>query len=280
MTFRRRLLDRNAFYWLTTRPRVRPLLTWGVLVCATLVWLGIGIKYPRDMFNEAMFVVMVLVWNGIIKVWVASESTRQIAMDRRSGSIELLLSTPLTVRDITHGLWLALRRQFGAPLLVVLVAECLLMVLGAREVGGSDDRLVWIAVWVCGMAMLIADLVALYAVGLWQSAVAKAPAKAAGGTAFRILALPWIIFMLLGAAVVVADGLRIMRKVPGPDWVFWLGSWLFIGFALDLIFGLRAWTAVQSRFREVASQRVLAGGWGHALGRLFGRLKTGGTRNR
>jgi len=279
VAFRRRLLDHNAFYWLTTRPHFRVWLLWGVLLCPTLLWLGFGMKYPRDLFSPAMFVFMAITWNGILKAWVASEATRQVASDRRSGSIELLLSTPLTVTDITRGVWLSLKRQLQVPLILVLFGECLLLAVGAREVGGMDARILWDSVWACGMAMLIIDLAALYTVGLWQSAVAKGPAEAAGGTAFRILALPWILYMLLGAAVAVVEGLGWSRWLPDLGWMFWLGGWTLIGFAVDLFFGLRAWKAVHTRFREVASRQAPARGWGYALGRLVGSIKAGRTTN-
>jgi len=270
--FRRRLLDRNAFFWLSGRPRFKPGLVWAVFVGATLVWLGFGLKYPRDMFDPAMLIVVAGSWNFLLKGWLGSEATRQIAVDRHSGSIELLLSTPLRVSDISSGLGLSLKRQFGGPVVAVLCAECWLLLLGLDEVGRGDDRVAWIAVWICGMSMLVADLLALYAVGLWQSAVAKGPAQAAGGAVFRILALPWILYMLLGAVVAVADGLGILPALPMDDWVFWLVSWVLIGFAVDLFFGVRAWKAFHSRFREVASRRTSAAGWGAALGRLVGRL--------
>jgi hypothetical protein len=278
--FRRRLLGQNAFYWLAVRPRSRGTLLWVTLLAFTAVWLGFGIKYPRDMFDGPMFVMMALIWNGIIKSWIASESTRQIASDRKSGSIELLLSTPLTVQDMSRGLWLSLRRQCGVPLLLVLSAECVLMVLGAGLLDRGDHQVVWVGVWVCGMAMLVADVLALYAVGLWQSAVAKGPANAAGATAFRILVLPWILYMLLGAALVVADMLGVDSGLDDTNWVFWLGSWTVIGFGVDWVFGWRSWKSVQSRFRKAASQRVTARGWAYLLGRLFGRATANGDLKR
>jgi hypothetical protein len=274
--FRRRALDCNAFFWLSARPHFKPVLVWLVLIALTSVWIGLGLKYSSDLFDPFMFVLMALCWNGVLKVWAASEATRQIALDRRSGSIELLLSTPLTINDLTQGMWMSLRRQFEVPLLAVLAAEGLLLYLGAQEMKGMEDRVVWVAVGLCGMTMLVADLLAVYAVGMWQSAVAKGPAEAAGATAVRILALPWILYMLLGAAVMVADSAG-MSAVPDPEWLFWLGSWMMIGLGVDLVFGWRAWRAIHARFREAASQRPEPSGWGHALGRLFGRMKAGVT---
>jgi hypothetical protein len=277
--FRRRMLDLNAFFWLTARPRFKPGIVWAILIGLTGIWLGGGVKYPNEMFDPSMYVVMALLWNTVLKVWMTSEATRQVAQDRKSGSIELLLSTAITVRDIASGQWLSLRRQLGWPLLAVVAAELLLVFLGMKEVGGREDRVAWCAVWLCCLTMLIADLLTIPTVGLWQSAVARGPAEAAGATAFRILALPWILYMLLGAMVAVADGLGILRNLPNLEWVFWLGGWVFLGFLVNLFFGLRSWRAIHSRFREVASQRG-GRGWGHALGRLFETFRAQGKINR
>jgi hypothetical protein len=268
--FRTRLLERNAFLWLATRPRFRPAMLWLVLAALTALWLGFGMKYPRDMFHPTMFVFMALAWNGILKVGIASEASRQIASDRKSGSIELLLSTPLSTRDIQRGSWLALQRQFGLPILTVVVAECLLLVLGAHEIRQEDDRRVWIVIWISGLCMLMADVAALHIVGLWHSAVAKGPTEAAGATAFRILALPWILYMLLGAAVALTDGLGIFRGL-NLGWEFWLASYVVLGFGVDLLFGLKARNAMRTHFREMAAQRMAPRGWGAVLGRMFGR---------
>ncbi|MCU0787740.1 MAG: ABC transporter permease [Verrucomicrobia bacterium] len=270
MAFRRRLLDTNAFWWLTVRPLWRPLLVWAGIILPTALWLGFAMKYPDDMFDPAMFVVMALVWNGILKAWIASEATRQIAVDRKSGSIELLLSTALTTSDITDGLWRSLRRQFGGPLIVVLIAECVLLIVGTREIWGEEEKQLWVAVWLCGMGMLVADAVALYAVGLWQSAAAKGPAEAAGGTAFRVLALPWILYLMAGALLAVADVLGLRVEFPSPEWAVLVGGWLLIGLIVDLYFGLRAWRAVQSSFRETAATTPRSRGLGRFWGRLFG----------
>jgi hypothetical protein len=272
---RTRLLEINPFLWLSSRPLHKSILVWAVLLAVTLVWLGFGIKYPRDLFHHTMFVVMGLTWNSILKVWVASEATRQIALDRKSGAIELLLSTPLTVTDIARGLRLSLMRQFGVPVLVVLGAETILLVWGVGRIHATDAQVAWVTVWLFGMAMLPADLWALYAVGLWQSAVAKAPAQAAGGSAFRILALPWLLYMGLAAMVAMAEALGILRMLPNAGWFFWLASWGVIGFGVDALYGWRSWRAVQSQFREAASRQRPEGAWGASLGRFYGRMKAG-----
>lgn len=251
--FRAHALGRNAFFWLASRPAWRPALVWAALILLGALWVGLGIK-DDDFFAPAIFVAVALLWNGLLKAWAASEATRQLSVDRKSGSIELMLSTPITVQDIARGQWLALVRQFGWPVAVTVGAELILMGIGLNEIHGAESSTMWVAVWLSGMVVLLSDLLALYAVGLWQSVAARGPAEAAGGTGFRILALPWILFGALGAGLAVADVLRVDLPMVNEEF-FWLGAWLAIALGVDVWFGLRSWHRYQRDFRTRAADR-------------------------
>ena len=121
--FRGRLLDINAYYWLASRAYSKPAWVWGVLglVAAGWAWGAIGLK--GDWYNEAIYYPTAILLNSILKVWIASEAGRQLSEDRRSGALELVLCTPMKVKDILLGQLLALRRQFLGPLLMVMGVE-------------------------------------------------------------------------------------------------------------------------------------------------------------
>jgi hypothetical protein len=271
-SFRTRTLGLNAFFWLSSRPSWRPWLVWGLMILLGAIWLGLGAK-DRDYLEPPVFVAVALLWNGTLKAWVASEATRQLAMDRKSGSIELMLSTPITVAEIARGQWLSLRRQFAVPVIVTGLIEVFLMLVGLEELGGGDDRAMWAMVWMSGIAVLFGDMLALYAVGLWQSVAARGPAEAAGGTAFRILALPWILFGVLGAAAAVAEALRMFPSGLGEGYV-WLAAWLFIALGVDAWFGLSSWRRFHRDFRERAADRWRRRGFWSWLG-MRGRMPGG-----
>jgi len=57
------------------------------------------------------------------KCWLTMEACRRFSADRKTGALELLLSTPLKVEEILRGQWRALSKQFAAPAAVVLVAD-------------------------------------------------------------------------------------------------------------------------------------------------------------
>jgi hypothetical protein len=166
------------------------------------------------------------------------------------GALELLLSTPLSVRDILRGQWLALRRQFLGPLLVVIAAELLLILAVPHDSFESDLRVRGFGV--AGLLLLVTDLAALTWVAMATSLTARSPNHASVSTIFRVLILPWVVFGVVG---VMASFWFLTRGAPTPGWKFYLGLWFWLGIFADLAFGLPAWWQLRTHFRQLASQR-------------------------
>ena len=190
-----------------------------------------------------------------------------MAEDRRQGAFELLLSTPLTVADILRGQLLALKRQFLGPVLAVLLVFFLFAMAASSDAllqQESQDRIMWILFWAAGMVMLVADLIALYWVGMWAGLTARNCTRAVAGNLWRILALPWIAlgFGVLVASVVwsSADDTQVVK--------LFLGLWFGLGLAADLGFGAWARHRLVTDFRLVATRRYesLPGFWKKLLG--------------
>jgi len=249
-SFRDGLLDQNPLFWLTSRERLKPAYVWIVLGLIAAAWLFGWYKLGRDWLNSSTYFTTTLVVNFVLRNWVAAEVTRQFPEDRRSGALELLLSTPLTVIDILRGQWLALRRQFLAPLVFVLVVETLFMKAAMNEEFVPKDRQIWLALYLGAMLMLVADLVAIYWVGLWLSLNARSAQRAANGALVRILGLPWLIM-----ALVFVPTMQAMRGGVEPGWQFFFAWWLLSGLGIDLLFGAWARTKLLTGFRMVATQR-------------------------
>ena len=182
------------------------------------------------------------------------EAGRQLAEDRRQGALELLLSTPLTVKDILRGQWLALRRQFLGPVAVVLLVFLLFMMAASSDAMSQqnpEDRSLWILFWAALMVMLVADLAGLYWLGMWKGLTAKNPTRAAATTLGRILVLPGVAwgFWMLAASLVWPNtaGTLVLECI--------LGSWFGLGLAADLGFGAWARHKLLTDFRRAASRR-------------------------
>ncbi|HUL51339.1 MAG TPA: ABC transporter permease subunit [Candidatus Nitrosotalea sp.] len=242
--FRRRLLDVNPFLWLAARQRWKHFYVWFYLAAVGGTWLWGWLKYGEVMMDRKTLVPTVLIFQVFLKIWMISEACSRLVEDRRSGALELLLSTPLTTSEILHGQWLALRRQFAGPLLVILLLEF--------EVLQREFAIETVFV---NAGMLLADMVALGWIGMWMGLKARNTNRAILGGVTRVLILPWLAYY--GAGM----GLELARQffAKGPiEWSFHarLYTWAAIGLLIDLGFGfLWARRGLVREFRAAAIER-------------------------
>jgi len=256
VAFRRRLLDRNAFLWLAARARLKPATVWGFLGLVACGWVWGLAKFRRDWLNEGMYLATALLINLTLRCWFAGEATRPLAEERKSGTLALLLSTPLSIREIMIGQRQALMRQFLGPVLAGLFVECLFLFAILRENFAEAERSFTIALWMAGMIMMVADLVALYWIGMWQGLTAKNPARAAIGSLSRVLIVPWLLIALVMLFVVLASMSGV--REPDPWWKFFLGLWFVLGLLVDFGFSAYAHQKLNAEFRFAAQQRYAA----------------------
>jgi len=257
--FRTRLLGVNPFFWLAGRNRLSPMLVWLVLGVCAATWLFGYVKLGHDLLEDPVLIAVAVLLHFILKIWVASEACRQLASDRQSGALELLLSTPLATEEIMRGQILALRRQFGGPLLAVLFVDALFMV--GKWPPGEDGRR-WALAWMAWMATLVADVWALGMLSMWLSLTARRASRAVRGAMFRIVFLPVLITIGTGIFFTIA------KRASGPtvveDYIGYF--WFMLGFALDAIFGLQARSQLLNDLRNYAihrfdQQRAARGWW-------------------
>lgn len=249
--YRRGLLSRNAYYWLAARERLKPAYVWSVLGLLGCGWVWGVSKYHRDWLNGGVYFITALMLNVLLKGWFATEAGRQLVEDRQQGALELLLSTPLTVREILRGQLLALRRQFLGPTLAVLIVFLICLLATLRELTDADERAGFICLYGGAMVMLVADLAALYWVGMWQGLTAANAHRATSNSMSRILVLPWCGLAL--AALVVS--LASIRGQYDPGWKLAFAGWLGFGLMTDLIFALWARDQLLTAFRLAAARR-------------------------
>jgi hypothetical protein len=146
--FRTRLLNISPCLWLGGRHRLKPIFVWAFLGLSGCVWAWGAFKWRRDWTHEGTYVATALLLHLCLKFWVASEACQKLGPDHRSGALELLLSTPLTVAEMLRGQMLTLRRQFLWPVLAVGGLDLVFMLAGTRYLGSSDNDF-W-AWWACG----------------------------------------------------------------------------------------------------------------------------------
>jgi len=252
--FRQRLLDINAFFWLAARARLKPVHVWLALAVAAGLWTWGALEQGKSwIFEVGVYIATGLVLNTMLKLWIASEAGHRLGEDRKIGALELLLSTPLGVPDILRGQFLALRRQFLSPLILVLGVECIFLVAALRYGGMDADAVpVFVCFWLAGMILLVADVLALSVVGMWVGLTARNPNRATGITVARVLILPLVVGFVV---MIAATMLSYESGSVDMGWKFYLILWFGLGIVADAVFGLSAWRNLQTAFREVATQR-------------------------
>lgn len=121
---RRKLVHVNPALWLACRERWQARLLWmmTILLLAGFAAL-IGGGVPSTWW--LMWGYVGGLFTLVLYLGMASQAGRFFVEAHRSGLLELLLATPLTVRQIVHGHWRGLLQMFGLPLALCLAAQVL-----------------------------------------------------------------------------------------------------------------------------------------------------------
>ncbi len=242
-----RMLAINPFYWLAGRDRMKTVLVWVFLGGCALFAVWCNWKFKMSAAIDSLYVCTALVVHTVLKCWIAFEACRRFNADRKSGALELLLSTPLSVREILGGQLRALWKQFGGPLWIVLIADCMFFAKVRNE---TDGALACLA----GIAMLLADVITLSLVGMWFGLRSRGANRAITATVALILVLPWGVFAFATTVLALrGPSASPMSDTFGDRLPYFL--WIAIGLANDLVFGLWARSKLVNHFRDVVTQR-------------------------
>jgi ABC-type Na+ efflux pump permease subunit len=253
---RRRLLERGAFHWLIARHRWKPVpplalvfSLWALLGAGW--WFEGGVSPPLPL---AMIFGVTL--HLLLKFWVGGEAAAAIVTHRRQGTLELLLSTPLTVRDIMRAQFRALRWQFGWPLALTAAFTAGYVPLVALLEGTPPEGYA-LAVGALAAAALLADAFTLVWLASWRAIVARRVQHAAGGAVFRVLVIPWIVLLVVMPSFRGSGGFADM-----------LALWALIGFISDFCWWQWARQQLFENFRAAAER-----GYEPAPAGFWARLK-------
>ena len=250
--FRAQLLEASPVAWLAGRHWLRPLVVWSFLLLCTGVFLVLAWQVGRDWWNGGVYLTTSILLHLVLKVWVANESSRQIVDDRSSGALELLLSTPLSVPEILRGLIVPLRRQFGAPIIAVLVADAAFLLASvSKDMSSSDDANMWTIFWLLRMCFLVFDCITLVWLGLWLGMTSKGT-RTGSGAVTRVLIVPSLLFlglMTLGLLPLLRGGDHFTPFLV-------LIAWAVIGTGNNVIWLRQARSRLLGEFRELATVRA------------------------
>ncbi len=260
---RRELLDRNPILWLASREPWKRLLLWTVLSGAGGLFLLCGWYFGSTFWDPGTYLATSLVAHFVLKVWVASEAPRLFAQDRKSGAMELYLSTDLTVPQLLHGQVAGLLRHFGTAMGIVLIVDVVFLL--KNDAVGSGDRGLWVLLWTLHMGFLVLDFFALCWVGMWLGMAGRGTREGlAGGVLFRVIVIPWLVTIGGGTFL-----LMVRQTFEGFLDVLLL-AWAAIGAGFDVAWILRSRRVLTTQFRELATivpGTRRSGGWHRFLRR-------------
>jgi len=248
--FRKKFLDINPILWLTSRQLNKPAQVKLFLGFVGFWWFVGYLVYGDDWTEQAVSLTTAIVLNLTFKLWVTMEAGDWLGRDKKAGAFELLLSTPLTPREMIRGQLMSLRRQFLGPLVVVIVVELLLMTTPNRS--RQWDVMERCANWILGILLFLADLAALTWAAMYNSLISKNPALAPIKTVACILILPWLAAM----AVTMGCGFLAMNLTGTffpPGWTVLLAIMVVSSILVDVFFGVRAWRRLETEFRDLAA---------------------------
>jgi hypothetical protein len=239
---RRRLMYQNPVVWMLSRDRASATPVWVVVVLTAIPGLALSFFFEGASFLAYPYIICALILHLAIAVWVAAQACFLIADARKSGALDLLLTTPIKPSQIVDGHIEALKRQFLAPIAVLCFLEFVILLnfLGFNP-GQTGDCFALSTIFGLMLAAMIAtDLLAVTWFGLWMGLTSKRSAHAVARTVIYVLVLPLV---LVGC------------------WCLWPVA----AIVKDLLFANYARTRLRQQFRNVVTEGVMrkpvARGW-------------------
>ena len=162
---RRRLLAINPLFWLAARQTVSAPVIMFLAVVLTTITVYVGAPFFGRVMRAGTASplaghLFAWLWAGLaihalVLYYAAMSASQRLAEDRQTGALELLLSTPITERTISRGLWLAYGRKMLFPALLTVLVHLLFiwmcMVLatlvppGQTPLGATPGEIFWSA---------------------------------------------------------------------------------------------------------------------------------------
>jgi len=244
----RRRMEKNPVYAAASRHRWPHWVFWSlvVIVAINIYWLTIGnqrnpaVYQFHQQFSTAMYFIN--------RVWLAAMACRFFTEARRTGAIELLLTSPLTDRAVRSGRRRALVRLFFWPVAAIALLHCA-YIWGAwrpyaNQAMGSLVLRQFSITAAGSLAGFVTDVIALTAVGGWFSLSSRNLRTVVFKTFALVILVPWVALYLT----------RYSTRLPAALPVSYFLLVPLATVTKNLLF--LAWATLQTRrhFRSAASE--------------------------
>jgi len=250
-----RRLERNPIYALASRHRWPHWVFWALvgIVTINIYWLTVGVRQnpAASPFHQRFSLAMVF----INRVWIAAMACRFLVEARRSGALEIILTTPLAVKTILRGRRRALLRLFFWPVLAIAVLHWWFVWGTWRPMSNQPNNAVFLRVQSLHAAgsliSFLTDVAALSAVGGWLSLSSRNPRVIVLKTFLIVTLVPWLLQYFINSS-------RIVQSLTVGNYyrqsLVWPTVWVVKN---SLLFGWAAWK-MRRHFRAAAAQTY---GW-------------------
>ncbi len=273
---RRILMIPNPVVWLACRERWQPLVVWAIALLTVAGALMIFTRTAYGLFDMTNYMVGGLMC-VIFYLWVSSQSCRFLVDARKSGLLELLLSSPLEDGQIVRGQWSALKRQFGLPILVYLVAQLAGSLFTQLTTNANVfamiknlalGRSLTAISTVLDTSVVLANLITLAWFGMWMGLTSRNTNFATLKTILFVQIIPWFAIMFVSYLGLTLLMMTFAINNSGNQAAVITGftSWmpalysivpLVLTLLKDIAFTVWARNKLYSSFRERATQAVM-----------------------
>jgi hypothetical protein len=225
----RRLLDRNAYEWLAARELSAPTKAWTFIVAIVLLAAAAILNFIRHNDTSAVLITVCVpaayIMQMNIKVRIGGHASDRFTSDRECNALELLLCTPLSIREMVAAEFRALRRHFILPALTIIA----LLLLGLKLSQGGVDKLSQlfttdgdpsfhryaVAVIASAILFLIIDTIALAWAGAWCGLACRKIQQARSSAMALVTVIPFVLFIALTPAVLQSSTARAFFQSVG-----------------------------------------------------------------
>jgi ABC-type transport system involved in multi-copper enzyme maturation permease subunit len=256
---RRLALSANPAAWLANRLPTHLGLIW-----ISMLLLALGFASTRSAYlflwgTRALGLSTAIQWGSTIipLLLLTFVAARSFAEARREGTMELLLSTPLSPKAIVDGHWRALWRQVSVPFWLLVAIGLLIFVVGIL----STSRFArvgiapYVLVHLLGFANLLLRVLAVCWLSLFLGLRMKSTTQAIGYSLLWTLAVPALGTYIPQLLLTLARPLTLSNL--GVQYWHWFALLVPSAFNVAYLVGVAVWARrrLLARFRELAADR-------------------------
>jgi ABC-type transport system involved in multi-copper enzyme maturation permease subunit len=250
------ILTSNPLMWIVARQPLKRQLTWLVAAATIIFWLAQFWQWGVRILDPSITAGFVWLSQWVFYSWIGFEIVHRVLEERQSGTLELLLTTPLPERDILRSYWQAICCQFRGALIVTWVFHAALIAghfcrFSSWYMLRYDSTILNNMVWL--MVFPLALITIVYT-GVAQGMCRKKPLIALAGTLWTTLVRPLVVWWVINFGwEIYYHSLTWQRQQTLfiDQWIF--SVILLLLLTINLLFCWRqADRKLRHRFRELA----------------------------